>query len=113
MEEMIGRVEGGEDLERLEAALARRRGQLKADSSSADGVGSPRLSEVVEYRPHEDGLLQAEIRRYARKDGVAGAAHGPYWYYKYHEGGRSKTLYLGKTDDPAAALEARRKGAAL
>ena len=22
--------------------------------------------------------------------------HGPYWYFRYHEGGRQRTLYLGK-----------------
>lgn len=102
IEEMIARVKAREDLSRVEEALRRRRGELTAKAP---------VSEVVEYRPHADGVLQAEIRRYARKDGATGAVHGPYWYYKYHEGGRGKTLYLGKTDDPEAALVAKRKAA--
>jgi hypothetical protein len=28
-------------------------------------------SEVVEYRPYEDGMLQAEVRIYTRRDGAA------------------------------------------
>lgn len=107
IEEMIARVEAREDLSRVEEALARRRGELTAK----DPPPAAPVSEVVEYRPHAGGVLQAEIRRYTRKDGAAGAAHGPYWYYKYHEGGRGKSLYLGKTDYPETALAAKRKDA--
>ena len=64
-------------------------------------------SEVVETRPHEDGDLTAEIRRYIRQDGSSSEA-GPYWYFKWKEGGRRRTMYLGKTDDPEAALAAKR-----
>jgi len=33
---------------------------------------------------------------------------GPYWYFRYHEGGKQKKLYLGKTDDPEDELVRRR-----
>jgi hypothetical protein len=62
---------------------------------------------VVKYRSYEDGILQAEMRRSVRKDGTA-SERGPYWYFKYHSGGRRKTIYLGKTDNPEAALAAKR-----
>ncbi len=44
-----------------------------------------------------------EIRCYVRKDGTA-KEHSPYWYFHYHEGGKQRTLYLGKTDDPEGEL---------
>ncbi len=43
------------------------------------------VTEVLEYRPHEDGYLQLELRRYIRRDGSA-RERGPYWYFQYHEG---------------------------
>ncbi len=64
-------------------------------------------SEVVEYRPYEDGFLQAEMRIYTRRDGRR-TERGPYWYHRFHEGGKQKKLYLGKTDDPEGALERKR-----
>lgn len=66
-----------------------------------------RLREVVEYRPCAGGYLQAEIRRYVRKDGGA-KEQGPYWYFRYHEDGRQKKLYLGRTDDPEGELAKKR-----
>jgi hypothetical protein len=32
----------------------------------------------------------------------------PYWYFQFHEGGKRKKLYLGKTSDPESALAAKR-----
>ena len=64
-------------------------------------------SEVVEYRPYEDGMLQAEIRVYTRRDG-GHSERGPYWYFRFHEGGKQKKLYLGKTDEPEAVLAEKR-----
>jgi len=66
------------------------------------------VSGVVEYRPHADGTLQAEIRRYHRKDGSV-KEQGPYWYFRYHEGGKQKKIYLGCTDTPEREL-ARKRG---
>ena len=57
------------------------------------------VTEVLEYRPYEDGYLQLELRRYIRRDGSA-RERGPYWYFQYHEGGKRRKLYLGKTSDP-------------
>jgi hypothetical protein len=65
------------------------------------------VSGVVEYRPYADGTLQAEVRRYYRKDGSV-KEQGPYWYFRYHEGGRQKKLYLGRTDDPEGEVARRR-----
>ena len=38
---------------------------------------APPVTEVLEYRPHEDGYLQLELRRYIRQDGSA-RERGPY-----------------------------------
>ena len=64
---------------------------------------APPVTEVLEYRPHEDGYLQLELRRYIRRDGSA-RERGPYWYFQFHEGGKRKKLYLGKTSDPESML---------
>jgi hypothetical protein len=58
-------------------------------------------------RPYADGMLQAEMRRYVRKDGSA-KEHGLYWYFRYHEGGRQRMFYLGKTHDPEGELAQKR-----
>jgi hypothetical protein len=87
-----------EELARLQEAVGlrlRKVGEAKA------------ISGVVEYRPYADGTLQAEVRRYYRKDGSA-KEQGPYWYFRYHEGGKQKKLYLGRTDDPEGELARRR-----
>jgi hypothetical protein len=115
VEEIIGRLPEltESQLGRLEDALRRER-QRRA--SSAGGVGdapclqesaAPPVTEVLEYRPHEDGYLQLELRRYIRRDGSA-RERGPYWYFQFHEGGKRKKLYLGKTSDPEGALVAKR-----
>jgi hypothetical protein len=57
--------------------------------------------------PHEDGYLQLELRRYIRSDGSA-RERGPYWYFQFHERGKRKKLYLGKTSDPECTLTAKR-----
>ncbi|AHY47304.1 Hypothetical Protein RradSPS_2021 [Rubrobacter radiotolerans] len=85
------------DLERLARAVERRIRTVR---------GRP-VSGVLEYRPHADGTLQAEVRRYYRKDGQV-KEQGPYWYFRYHEDGKQKKLYLGKTEDPAQELVRRR-----
>jgi hypothetical protein len=94
------------ELARLEEALERRLRELGADG----GGGEQPVSGVVEYRPHADGTLQAEIRRYYRKDGSA-KEQGPYWYFRYHEGGKQKKIYLGRTDDPEGESALKRNSA--
>ena len=100
-------------LGRLEEEIRRER---KRRASSAGGGAdapciqegtAPPVPEVLEYRPHEDGYLQLELRRYIRRDGSA-RERGPYWYFQYHEGGKRKKLYLGKTTDPEDTLAAKR-----
>jgi hypothetical protein len=71
-----------------------------------EGAATP-VTEVLEYRPHEDGYLQLELRRYIRQDGSA-RERGPYWYFQFHEGGKRKKLYLGKTSDPESTLADKR-----
>jgi hypothetical protein len=115
VEEIIGRLPEltGAQLGRLEDEIRRER-QRRA-SSGGGGESSPhvqegaapRVTEVLEYRPHEDGYLQLELRRYIRRDGSA-SERGPYWYFQFHEGGKRKKLYLGKTSDPEGALVAKR-----
>ena len=100
-------------LGRLEEEL-RREHQRRASSAGGERH-APRLqeeaalplTEVLEYRPHEDGYLQLELRRYIRRDGSA-RERGPYWYFQYHQGGKRKKLYLGKTNEPESALVAKR-----
>jgi hypothetical protein len=101
-------------LGRLEEELRRER-QRRASSAGGGGRDAvhvhegtaPPLTEVLEYRPHEDGYLQLELRRYIRRDGSA-RERGPYWYFQFHEGGKRKKLYLGKTSDPESTLAAKR-----
>lgn len=92
-----------EELARLEEAVRRRRRELGEEEPEKR---TP-VSDVLEYRPHADGYLQYEVRRYVRKDGSV-KEHGPYWYFRYHEGGKQRTLYLGKTDDPEDVLASKR-----
>jgi hypothetical protein len=115
VEEIIGRLPEltGAQLGRLEDALRRER-QRRA-SSAGGGQDAPRiqegtappLTEVLEYRPHEDGYLQLELRRYIRRDGTV-RERGPYWYFQFHEGGKRKKLYLGNTTDPGSTLVTKR-----
>jgi hypothetical protein len=61
-------------------------------------------STVLERRSYRYGLLQLEVRTYARRDSTV-AQRGPYWYFKYREDGRQKTFYIGKTDNPEAVVD--------
>jgi hypothetical protein len=70
------------------------------------GRRAARNTEVLEYRPYEDGYLQVELRRYVCRDGSTREC-GPYWYFQYREGGKRKKLYLGKTNDPEGTLAAK------
>jgi hypothetical protein len=115
VEEIIRRLPylTGSQLGRLEDELRRER-QCRA-SSEGGGEGAPQvqegaalpLTEALEYRPHEDGYLQLELRRYIRRDGSA-RERGPYWYFQFYDGGKRKKLYLGKTSDPEGALAVKR-----
>jgi len=105
MERIIGRIGsmGAEELAAVEDAVSARRRELAGEESrSADPV-----SYVVDQRPHADGWLQAEMRVHVRKDGGR-TERGPYWYFRYHHGGRQRTMYVGKTDHPEAACNAKR-----
>jgi integrase len=53
------------------------------------------------------GGLQLERRWYVGKDGHR-TLRGPYWYFRYHENGKQKKIYLGKTDSPESKLAEKR-----
>ena len=100
-------------LGRLEDELQRERQCRASSAGGAEGAPqihegtAPPLTEVLEYRPHEDGYLQLELRRYVRRDGST-RERGPYWYFQCHEDGKRKKRYLGKTSDPESTLAAKR-----
>jgi hypothetical protein len=117
VEEIIGRLPEltGAQIGRLEDELRRERQRRASSSSEGGGQDAPRIqegaappvTEVLEYRPHEDGYLQLELRRYIRRDGST-RERGPYWYFQFHEGGKRRKLYLGKTSDPQSTLATKR-----
>ena len=83
-----------EKLDQLQQTINRRRQQL----------GDGPVSTVVERRDYRNGVLQLEKRAYRRKDGGL-TQRGPYWYFHFREGGRQRTKYLGRIDDPEAKVE--------
>ena len=91
---------GAEELQTMERAILERRRELGLWEM---GEGSS-PSQVLEGKAYGDGWLQLEKRTYERKDGSV-SVRGPYWYFRYHEGGRQRKLYLGKTEEPEAELE--------
>ena len=105
VEEIIGRLPelSGTQFGRLEEER-RRRGRGR--SPYPGGCCAVRHRSHGVPRP-EDGYLQLELRRYIRRDGSS-RERGPYWYFQYHEGGKRKKLYLGKTSDPESTLAAKR-----
>jgi hypothetical protein len=79
VEEIIGRVPEltGAQLGRREDEIRRER--QRRTSSAGGEQDAPRIqegtaqpvTEVLKYRPHEDGYLQLELRCYIRRDGSA------------------------------------------
>jgi len=86
-----------QELDRLQEAIDRRRGSLKKNKE--------KQSTVLERREYRNGLLQLEGRTYKRKKDGQLIQRGPYWYFHYREGGRQRTLYIGKTDNPEAKVD--------
>jgi hypothetical protein len=112
VEEIIGRLPSLTEaqISHLEDELRRERERRASaaggggeDASRVQEGAAPPVTEVLEYRPYEDGYLQLELRRYVRHDGSA-HERGPYWYFQFHEGGKRKKLYLGKTSDQESTL---------
>jgi hypothetical protein len=91
--DLIERLEemDNEELDRLQAAIDRRRGQLAGDEVLPAAGAS---STVVERRAYGSGVLQLEKR----------GESGPYWYFHHRKDGKQKTVYLGKTDAPEIKL---------
>jgi len=84
-----------EELDQLQEAINRRRQQI-ADAP---------VSTVVERRDYRNGVLQLEKRAYRRKKDGGLTQQGPYWYFHFREGGRQKTMYVGKTDNPETVVD--------
>ena len=56
---------------------------------------------VAERRAYGGGLLQREHHRNPKTGHV-----GPgYWYFKFREGGRQHTVYVGRTDSPETLVD--------
>jgi hypothetical protein len=83
-----------QELGRVQAAIDHRRGRSKQ-------------STVLERREHRNGVLQLEGRAYRRKKDGELTERGPYWYFHYREGGKQRTLYVGKTDNPEAVVDGK------
>ena len=84
-----------DQLHHLQKAIDHRRQQIRDKP----------LSTVVERRDYQNGILQLERRAYRRKKDGKLTQRGPYWYFHFREGGRQKTMYLGKTDNPEAKVD--------
>jgi len=114
VEEIIGRLPTltESQLGRLEDELRRERQRRASSEGGGEGAPqihegtSPPLTEVLEYCPHEDSYLQLELRRYLRRDWST-RERGPYWYFQFHEGGKRRKLYLGKTSNPQSTRTPR------
>jgi hypothetical protein len=91
LDDIIASIEtmGRSELDQLQEAIDRRRGAPKK-----------RQSTVLERRDYRNGVLQLEGRAYRRKKDGELTERGPYWYFHYREGGKQRTLYVGKTDNP-------------
>src|SRR5215208_4428381 len=83
---LFERVEAmdAEELDRLQAAIERRRRQLAGDEVVPSAGPS---STVVERRAYGSGVLQLEKR----------GESGPYWYFHHRKDGKQKTFYLNET----------------
>jgi hypothetical protein len=90
LEERVDAMDAGE-LDRLQAAIERRRGELVGEEVLPTAGPS---STVIERRAYGSGVLQLEKR----------GESGPYWYFHHRKDGKQKTIYLGKTDAPEIKL---------
>jgi hypothetical protein len=62
------------------------------------GRAEPSQSSVEEYVPYRDGYLQLEYRTNPK----TGTQRGPYWYFRFHDNGKQRTLYIGSVDEEEA-----------
>ena len=86
-----------EELDRLQAAIDRRRGELAGEGAVPTAGPS---STVIERRAYGSGVLQLEKR----------GESGPYWYFHHRKDGKQKTIYVGKTDVPEIKLAQLKSG---
>jgi hypothetical protein len=97
METIISLIEqmDADQLHHLQQAIDHRRQQ----------IGDGPVSTVVERRDYRNGVLQLERRAYRRKKDGKLTQRGPYWYFHFREGGRQRTVYVGKTNNPEAVVD--------
>jgi hypothetical protein len=90
---LVERVDAmdAEELDRLQAAIDRRRGELVGEEVLPTAGPS---STVIKRCAYGSGVLQLEKR----------GEGGPYWYFHHRKDGKQKTIYLGKTDAPEIKL---------
>src|SRR5215203_4381392 len=91
---IIGTIE---ELKPIEAEVDRRLRDAKKRPGATKSI-------ILEYRPYQDGHFTKERRVYTK----TGRPRGPYWYFHFHEGGKQRKLYLGKTDNPEVTLRHKR-----
>ncbi len=86
------------------------RSRIFGELARRDVEGEPEIIGplVVEIRPYADGLLLLEHRVFTPKTGGPSKLRGPYWTFRYQENGKTKSIYIGKTNDPEAKLEENR-----
>lgn len=90
-------------------ALTVLRSRIFSELARRDVEGEPEITGpmVIESRPHAEGLLLLERRTFTPKTGPP-KVRGPYWTFRYQEDGKRRSIYIGKTDNPIAALEEKR-----
>ena len=74
---------------------------MRVETSLRDGAYSP----TAEKGNSRKLSFRLEGRTYKRKKDGKLTQRGPYWYFHYREGGRQRTLYIGKTDNPEAKVD--------
>jgi hypothetical protein len=82
---------GAEELDKVQAAIDRRRGELAREEEAPTAGPS---SAVIKRRAYGSGVLQLEKR----------GESGPYWYFHHRKDGKQKTVYIGKTEEPEIKL---------
>jgi hypothetical protein len=78
------------ELDGLQAAIDQRRAEVMQ-------------TVVAERRAYGGGLLQREHHRNPKTGHV-----GPgYWYFRFREGSKQRSLYVGKTNEPESVVDSK------
>ena len=107
-ESQLGRLE--DELRRERRRRASSEGGREAAARLQDDAALP-VTEVLEYHPTRTAICSwsyAATFVVMARPASADRERGPYWYFQFHEGGKRRKLYLGKTSDPESTLTAKR-----